>query len=61
MKKSTLIKATITILIALVFLAIIVPVLTKKGGIIDKEKEKYNQTHVEEINEKNNNRVVVKK
>ncbi len=61
MKKSTLIKATITILIALVFLAIIVPVLTQKGGIIDKEKEKYNQTHVEEINEKNNNKVVVKK
>lgn len=61
MKKSTLIKATITILVTLILVAIIVPVLTKKGGIIDKEKEKYNQTHIEEINEKNNDTVVVKK
>ena len=46
---------------ALIFLTIIIAVLTGENGLISQEKEKYNNTHVEEIEEKNGNNVVVVK
>lgn len=49
------------ILIGLIFLTIIMAVLTGENGLISQEKEKYNNTHVEEIEEKNGNNVVVVK
>lgn len=59
MKKNTLVNAMIFILIGLVLLTIVIAVLTGKNGLINQEKEKYNETHVEEIQEKQGNNVVV--
>ncbi len=61
MKKNTLVYAMLFILIGLIFLTIIIAVLTGENGLISQEKEKYNNTHVEEIEEKNGNNVVVVK
>lgn len=59
MKKNTLVYAMLFILIGLIFLTVIMAVLTGKNGLINQEKEKYNNTHVEEIEEKNGSNVVV--
>lgn len=59
MKKNTLVNAMLFILIGLIFLTVVMAVLTGENGLINQEKEKYNNTHTEEIEEKQGNNVIV--
>ena len=59
MKKNTMIHATLYILIAVVFIAVIMMVLVGENGLINKGIKEYKDTHVEEVNEKEQENVVV--
>lgn len=62
MKNSTLIHAILILLISLTLFTLVFLTLNGKNGIINQEKEEYNKTHVEEIQEnKQNNGVTIKK
>lgn len=54
MQNNSLIKRTLILLVALIFFTIIMMVLVGPNSIINQEKEKYDQTHVEEKSEKAN-------
>ena len=59
MKKNTFINATLIILFSLVIITIVLMVLIGENGIINKELEEYKDTHIEELNEKEEENVVV--
>ncbi len=48
MGNRTLIRGTVIGLIVLIFFTIIMLVLVGKNGLINQEREKYNETHMEE-------------
>ena len=54
-----LIRRTLIILVALTVFTVVMLLLVGKDGLINKEIEEYNDTHVEENSEKNNEKVVV--
>ena len=53
MGNNTLIRGTIITLILIALFTIVMLTLIGKDGLINREKEDYNNTHVEEINERN--------
>ncbi len=60
MGNKTLIRATIIVLVCLALFTIVMMVMVGPNSIINQEKEKYNQTHVEERTEnKSNDNVVI--
>lgn len=59
MKNDSLIKWTIIGLIVLTFVVVIALVLVGDNGLIKQEVKKYNDTHTEEIVDKDNKKVVV--
>ena len=59
MKNDSLIKWTISGLIVLTFVVVIALVLVGDNGLIKQEVKKYNDTHTEEIVDKDNKKVVV--
>ncbi|MBR2241146.1 MAG: hypothetical protein IJ890_07200 [Clostridia bacterium] len=61
MGNKTLIRGTLIILAILAIFTIMMLVLVGKDGLISKEIQNYNDTHVEEDNEKQNNVVIVQK
>ena len=61
MGNKTLIRGTLIILAILAIFTIMMLVLVGKDGLISKEIQNYNDTHVEEDNEKQNNEVIVQK
>ena len=66
MGNNTLIKGTVIVIIGLIIFTIVMLALVGKNGLINKEKDNYNQTHVEERsedldNEKTEEQVVVLK
>lgn len=54
-----LIRRTLIILVALTIFTVMMLLLIGKNGLINQEIEKYNDTHVEENSEKENEKVVV--
>lgn len=60
MKNNTMTFAMIFIIVGLIALTLIMLVLTGENGIINQEKEAYNQTHQEEFLEDDNTVVVNK-
>lgn len=63
MKKNTMIQATLWILLAVAIITIVMMVLVGEDGLINKEIKEYEDTHVEEKYEKEQqgeNVVVVK-
>ncbi len=52
MGNKTLIRGTIIVLISVTLLTLVVMVLIGDNGLINKEIEKYKETHTEEIREK---------
>ena len=54
-----LIRRTLIILVALTIFTVMMLLLIGKNGLISQEIEKYNDTHVEENSEKENEKVVV--
>lgn len=61
MGNNTLIRGVIIGIISLILFTIIMMVLLGKNGIINQEIKKYNDTHVEENAEKQNNEAVQQK
>lgn len=59
MKKNTMINAMITLLIGLIIGVVLFFILFGDNGIVNQEKEKYNETHQEEIMEKRSENIVV--
>ncbi len=59
MKKNTLTNAILIILLSITLVTVIAMVLLGENGLINQEKEKYNNTHVEELQEKQGNNVLV--
>lgn len=59
MDNFSLIKKTLILLVALVIFTIVMLVLVGPNSIINQEKQKYDQTHVEEKMEKENNGEIV--
>ena len=53
MGNNTLIRGTIITLILIALFTIVMLTLIGKDGLMNREKEDYNNTHVEEINERN--------
>lgn len=51
MQNNTLTHAILYILLGVVLITIVMAVLTGKNGIINQEREKYNETHQEEVTE----------
>lgn len=60
MKNNTMTFAMIFIIVGLIALTLIMLVLTGENGVINQEKESYNETHQEEFFEDNNTVVVNK-
>ncbi len=58
MGNNTLIKGVVIGIISLIILTIVMMVLVGKNGIINQEIKKYNDTHVEENSERQNEEVV---
>ncbi len=54
-----LIRRTLIILVALTIFTVVMLLLVGKDGLINKEIKEYNDTHVEENSEKQNEKVVV--
>lgn len=54
MGNNTLIRATLITLVLLALFTVVMMVLSGKNGLINKEIQKYNETHVEENSEKQN-------
>ncbi len=54
-----LIRRTLIILVALTIFTVVMLLLVGKDGLINKEIKDYNDTHVEENSEKQNEKVVV--
>ncbi len=54
-----LIRRTLIILVVLTIFTVVMLLLVGKNGLINKEIEDYNNTHVEENSEKQNEKVVV--
>ena len=61
MGNNTLIRGVIIGIISLILFTIIMMVLLGENGIINQEIKKYNDTHVEENAEKQNNEAVQQK
>mgnify|MGYP003289260534 CR=1 FL=1 len=67
MGKDTLIRGTLITLVLLILLTIVMMVLIGENGLINKEKQRYNETHIEQNNDdeqdtnKGNDVVVVNK
>lgn len=63
MKKNTMINATLFILLAVVIITIVMMVLIGEDGLINKEIKEYEDTHVEEKyeNEQQGENVIVVK
>jgi len=66
MKNNTLIRATLITLVLLTLFTVIMLVLSGKNGLINKEIQRYNETHTEQKDNgndqnKNDNIVVVNK
>lgn len=59
MKKNTMTNAMIFILIGIILLTVVVAVLSGENGIIKQEMDKYNQTHIEENQEKQGENIIV--
>lgn len=59
MQNNSLIKRTLILLVALLFFTIIMMVLVGPNSIINQEREKYDQTHVEEKTERENKENIV--
>lgn len=60
MKNNTMTFAMIFIIVGLIALTLVMLVLTGENGVINQEKEAYNETHQEEFFEDNNTVVVNK-
>ncbi len=54
MGNKTLIRATIITLVLLALFTVVMMVLSGENGLINKEIQKYNETHTEENSEKQN-------
>lgn len=55
MENKTLIRATIITLVLVACFTVLMMVLVGKNGLINKEIERYNETHAEQNNDDENN------
>ena len=59
MGNRTLIRGTVIVLVFLTLLTIVIMGLFGENGWINKEIQKYNETHLEENNQKENSNIVI--